>query len=187
MRILLLVIVLLLHGCASSPYVEGKLVYQHDRGSDWVLQSERKWTPDESEMRLHVSVGLEWDRNISCPYVETIVSGPWDWTGIGCSWRFGGNKGKEGRGFYIEPSLIHQVDSETSPFLRTDQKQWQGHNPFAHLRIGYRFNGFRCPVIATGKSLFQGAPFESEEGAPDLYWTNVECGARFWGKTGMWK
>lgn len=178
-----LVILLLLSGCASSPYLEMKFVHQVDPMSDWVLQSERPWTPDESETRLHMNVGLEWG-DLSCPYVERIFAGPWDQMLIGCSKRFGKQVGENTR-LFIEPAILHQVDSQTTEFLRTDQKQWQGHNPFIHLRIGVKHYGFRCPVIATGKSAFQGAPFEREDGAPDLYWTNLECGVRVFGNEGI--
>jgi len=174
---------ILLSGCASSPYLEMKFVHQVDRMSDWVLQPERPWTPKEAETRTHLTVGLEW-KDVNCPYVERIFQGPWDQMLIGCSRRFGKAVGENTR-LFIEPALVHQVDGETSPFLRTDEKQWQGHNPFVQLRIGIKHYGFRCPVIATGKSLFQGAPFEREDHAPDLYWTNIECGVRLWGNEGI--
>lgn len=180
----LLVVLFSLTGCASSPYLEMKFVYQVNPMSDWVLQTERSWTPDESETRLHLNVGLEWDDALNCPYVERIFSGPWDHLLIGCSKRFGKQVGTNTR-LFIEPAILHQVDSQTSEFLRTDQKQWQGHNPFVHLRLGVKYRGFRCPVIASGKSLFQGAPFEREDHAPDLYWTNIECGVRIWGNEGI--
>ena len=176
--------VILLSGCASTPYLEMKFVHQHDRGSDWVLQSERPWTPSESETRTHLTVGLEWTEGFNCPYVERIVSGPWDQTLLGCSKRFGKQINTNTR-LFIEPSIVHQVDGETTPFLRTHEKQWQGHNPFVHLRVGIKHHGFRCPVLATGKSAFQGAPFEREDHAPDLYWVNLECGVRLWGKDGI--
>jgi hypothetical protein len=71
--------------------------------------------------------------------------------------------------------------------------KWTGQNPFYHLRMGVawkrtvRHNGnslfrFRCPVAASGRSLTQGFPKESEDGAPDLYWFHLECNARFGGK-----
>ena len=190
MRALAIIVALLLAGCASKPsaYFDSKFVFQHDRGSDWVLQSERSWTPAESETRLHITGGLEWMYQIDCPYVEVILSGPWDQMFLGCSKRFGKIGKNKNYTFFFEPAIVHQVDNRTSAFLRTDQKQWQGHNPFMHLRGGIRWkNGMRCPVIATGKSVFQGAPFEKEEHAPDLYWTNFECGIRLGGKTGAFR
>lgn len=183
MKALLILSALMLTGCASSPFLDMKAVAQHDSGSDWVLQSERPWTADKSEGRLHLAAGLEWDNQIDCPYIEVIMVGPWDWMGIGCTKRIGSMK--EGRllNGFLAGSLVHQVDSRTSEFLGTDQKQWQGHNPFMHVRFGLQWKyKIRCPVIATGKSVFQGAPFEKEEGEPDLYWMNVECGKRFGGK-----
>ncbi len=167
----------LLIGCATSePYLELRVAYQIDPWSDWVLQPERDWTPD-SESRMNLQAGLEWDNNVSC-YVDSMIAGPWDQMFIGCSRSFG-------KKWFIETALVHQVDSRTQEFLRTDQKQWQGHNPFFHVRVGYNINpAFRCN-IATGKSLFQGAPFEREEGAPDIYWVNAECSGRFKGKHGL--
>lgn len=170
-------------GCSTaSPFIEGRMAYQINPWSDWVLQPERRWTPDESETRLHVLAGLEWDNNVSC-FGDSMLVGPWSQTFIGCAKMFGS---ESERGWFIQPELRHQVDSLTSDFLGTDQKQWQGHNPFLHVRAGYRLSGFRLN-LATGKSLFQGAPFEREEMNPDLYWTNIEVSARFGGKTGMWK
>jgi hypothetical protein len=188
----ILLIVPLLAACGSSPYLDSKFVWQHDRGSDWVLQPERPWVCGnkascESETRLHITAGLEWNNRLDCPYVETILMGPWDQMLVGCSKRFGTYNGKRTWNLFIEPAIVHQVDGRTSEFLRTDQTQWQGHNPFVHLRAGVEGGGMRCPVVATGKSLFQGAPFEREEGEPDLYWVNLECGVRFWGKTGAWQ
>jgi hypothetical protein len=179
----LLIPLLFLSGCATvDPFLDMKFVYQHDAWSDWVLQSERPWTGKESEVRVHMTAGLETD--VGELYFESIVSGPWSQAFVGYSYRFG--NAKEGRdwNFFIEPALVHQIDNLSSEFLQTSQKQWQGHNPFVHLRIGLQGAGdaFRCPVIATGKSVFQGAPFESEDHAPDLYWTNVECGVRLFGR-----
>ncbi len=173
-RVLLL---LLLTGCASTPYVEVRMAGQIDGMSDWVLQPDRDWTPEESETRLHLQVGVEWDGNVDC-YADSMIVGPWSQLFIGCSKRFG-------ESWFVQPKLMHQVDARTSDFLQTDQKQWQGHNPFVHVRFGYQINpAFACG-ISSGKSLFQGAPFEREEHAPDLYWTNVDCSARLWGKRGL--
>lgn len=185
--ILILMILASIGGCGSNPYVEGKFVVQIDGWSDWVLQPERPWVEgDESETRVHLQVGLEWDGRLDCPYVETIMVGAWDQMLIGCSKRFGTWSDKRKWGAYLQPALVHQVDGRTSDFLKTNQNQWQGHNPFIHLRAGLELAGAHI-AIATGKSLFQGAPLEREEGEPDLYWTNFEAGARFWGKTGAWQ
>lgn len=170
-------VLLLLSGCASSPYVEVRFAEQINGMSDWVLQPEREWTAPESQTRLHLQAGLEWSGNVDC-YAESMVVGPWDQVFIGCSKRFGER-------FFAQPKLMHQVDSQTSPFLRTDQKQWQGHNPFLHLRVGYQINPAFAVGISTGKSLFQGAPFEGEDGEPDLYWTNIDISARLFGKNGL--
>lgn len=184
----LLLACLLLMGCANSPatpYGGYKFVAQHSRGTDWVLQKEREWTPNESVTGAHIFAGLEWKHRIRCPYVNYVAHGAFDQVLIGCSWQFG-TWGDKDWGFYAEPAIVHQVDSETSWFLRTDQKQWQGHNPFLHLRLGIELAGFNC-AIASGKSVFQGAPFESEDNNPDIYWTNFECGVQVWGKTGAFR
>lgn len=73
--------------------------------------------------------------------------------------------------------------------------KWTGANPFYHLRLGvewkrivehntHKLFRFRCPVIATGRSLTQGFPYESENNGrqADLYWSHLECNARFGGK-----
>ncbi len=79
--------------------------------------------------------------------------------------------------------MIHQSDRWSSWWLSTDRKDWQGHNPFNHFRIGLRLpRKWKCPVLASGRSAFQGAPFESEDNAPDLYWSHLECGKRWGGK-----
>jgi hypothetical protein len=171
------IILLLLSGCASTPYVEMRMAYQIDPWSDWVLQPERKWTPAESEVRIHLQAGLEFDKNVDC-YVDSMIVGPWSQAFVGCSKRFGS-------GFFVTPKLMYQVDDLTSDFLNTDQKQWQGPNPFLHLRVGYQINPAFAVGLSTGKSLFQGAPFEKEEHNPDLYWTNVDVTARLWGKHGL--
>ena len=179
MRLAIVTLLFLLTGCASSPFVEARVAYQIDRWSDWVLQSERDWVSDEP-VHLRLVAGLEWDKGIDCPYVDVMMAGPWNQSFIGCSKQFGKKH------WYAQTQLMHQIDDHTSAFLRTDQKQWQGHNPFFHLRFGAQWRGgkVKCPTIASGKSLFQGAPFESEDGNPDLSWVNVECSTRFWGKTG---
>lgn len=186
-----LLVVAFLSGCAASPYVEARFAYQVDPWSDWVLQPERDWICSvteqgdrncENEVRLHVQAGMEWSNRTSC-FADSMLVGPYSQAFVGCSKMFGGG---DERGWFIQPELRHQIDDLTSDFLGTDQKQWQGHNPFVHLRAGYRYGPFKVN-IASGKSLFQGAPFEKEEGAPDLYWTNIEVGARWGGYTGKWK
>lgn len=169
----ILIICCILSGCGTTPFVDGRVSYQIDPWSDWVLQPEREWTGDQSEVRFNLIGGLSWG-SWDCPYIDVMIVGPWDQFFIGCSKTFGKER------FYGSLQLMHQVDSRTSDFLNTDEKRWQGHNPFLHFRGGMQFmdKRLRCG-LATGKSLFQGAPFEREEGNPDLYWTNVECGYRF--------
>jgi uncharacterized protein YceK len=72
--------------------------------------------------------------------------------------------------------------------------KWTGQNPFYHLRLGleWKMTGheshkifrFKCPVIATGRSLTQGFPYESENNGrqADLYWSHLECRVRMGGK-----
>lgn len=188
-------IFLFLGGCANlgspSPYVEGKFTYQINSWSDWVLQPERPWICGdkpgcENEHRLHLEVGLEWKKRVDCPYFESMLVGEYSWGGIGCSIAFGKKFGESPWGGYLEPAIVHQLDSHTSDFLQTDQNQWQSHNPYIHLRGGVEGGGFYFG-LATGRSIFQGAPFESEENNPDIYWTNIELGVRFWGKTGAFQ
>ncbi len=171
---LILVALVLLSGCASSPFIEGRLAGQINSWSDWVLQPEREWVSDEP-VALHLIMGLEWDHGIDCPYLDTMMSGPWNQAFIGCSKTFG-------KKWYAQTQLMYQLDSRTSEFLRTDQKQWQAHNPFFHLRFGYQKGKWKCPTLATGKSIGQGAPYESEEGNPDISWVNIECSVRWGGK-----
>jgi hypothetical protein len=180
-----LIALLLLTGCASDPYVDLKVVWQHNAGSDWTLQPEREWIRARDDYRLTMNAGLEWKRRTDCPYVEATVSGPYQQMFIGCSRRFGIRGADKTVDFYIEPALVYQVNALTEDFLRTDiyrEYEWQGDNPFVHLRIGMRFGSFRCPVIASGRSLTVGAPFGSEDNSPDLYWVDVECGARLLGR-----
>jgi len=88
-------------------------------------------------------------------------------------------------------------DSSSSDIMRYNAAyqngvKWTGQNPFYHLRLGlewklighknHKIFRFKCPVIATGRSLTQGAPLESEKGAPDLYWSHLECRVRMGGK-----
>lgn len=184
MRHLLLLSFLILSACGSTPYIGYKFVVQHNRGSDWVLQPEREWASEDIDHRFHVMAGLEWKNGYECGFEHTLRG--YQWNALQCSKRFGASKGT---GFYFKPSIVHQIDSHTDWFLRTDEKRWQGENPFIHLRVGYRYNGFRCPVIATGNSYrsFASGKAFGGSGEPDLYWTNVECGVRFFGKTGLWR
>ena len=175
-RAIACLVILLLSGCAT--FVETRAAYQVDPWSDWVLQKERPWTPARSEVRVNLIAGLAWDRGIDCPYFDVMMVGPWDQLFIGCSKIFGTGR------WYLQTQILHQIDNRTSDFLQTDQKQWQGPNPFFHLRMGAQWQEGRikCPTIATGRSLFQGAPFEKEEGSPDLYWVNLECSIRWGGR-----
>lgn len=170
----LLFSLVLLSGCAS-PFLEVGVDYQIDPWSDWVLQDERPWINDEP--LYQVQLGLEWDGFVDCPYLMTST-GAYNQAFFGCSKRWGERA-------YANVQLKHQRDQESDPFLRTDQKQWQGHNPFLHVRVGYDWGGIKCPQIATGKSLFQGIPFERDEGNPDFYWMNVGCAVRFGGHSGV--
>jgi hypothetical protein len=193
-----LLLLFLLSGCASSPFIDTKLVIQNNRGSDWMLRPQREWINDNNNPRLHVVVGLEWGHQIDCPYIASGTD-KLRWVHIGCAKAWGKKEG-----LFFEFALIHQVDSLSSWWLRTDRApydgpdearalysrgyydngdRWTGQNPFYHLRVGLRWkHKVKCPVIATGRSMFQGAPFESEDGAPDLYWSQLECGKRWGGK-----
>ena len=180
MRYLPLLILLLLAGCGSTPFMGYKFAFMHDRGSDWVLQDEREWY-DSREPRFHLTAGLEWDGGYEC-YLEHVAVG-YDWTAVACAKRFG----QKEKGWYAQAALLHQFDGMSSWYLRTDEHRWAGHNPFIHLRVGYRYGWFRCPVFATGFSVEPFAKGKHLFNKPghDLYWTNVECGVRIGGKTGM--
>jgi len=178
-NIAVIALAMLLTGCATaSPFFDFTVARQINGMSDWVLQPEREWTKSE-ELQFHSSIGVAFGNNNQC-YLKNII-GPYTQTFIGCSKAFYTPKGR----FFIQPELLHQVDAQTDKFLRTNQKQWQGHNPFVHLRAGVQYKVLRCQV-ATGKSVFQGAPFEGEDGEPDLYWTNIECGVRLVGSGGVY-
>ena len=181
LKILCVLIYLPLFGCASSPYLIVKGVYQHDRGSDWVLQPERKWINGSNNPRLHIQAGLEWENNLDCPYIASGTD-QLRWVHLGCAKTFGSYDSNKRFNFFAQLDIVHQVDSLTSSILSTDMKAWSGHNPFWHFRGGLIWKKWKCPVIATGRSMFQGLPFESEDMAPDLYWTHVECGRRWGGK-----
>lgn len=171
--------VVFLTGCATaSPFFDFTVARQINGMSDWVLQPEREWTSTQ-QIQFHSSLGVAWDNGSEC-YLRNVI-GPWNQTFVGCAKSFYTPKGR----FFVKPELLHQVDSQTSTFLRTNQKQWQGHNPFIHLRAGVKYKALKCQV-ATGKSVFQGAPFEGEDGEPDLYWTNIECGVRLIGRGGVY-
>lgn len=182
MKKLVILFIALLSGCASSPFLDMKAVWQHDRGSDWMLRPEREWIDGPNNPRLHVAAGLEWENRVDCPY---IASGTDDleWVHIGCSKTFGRYEPNQTFNLFGEFSVVHSVDELSDYYLSTDRKRWQGHNPFMHLRGGFEWaHKIKCPVYATGKSIFQGAPFESESHAPDLYWSHFECGKRWGGK-----
>ena len=59
-------VLLMLSGCAASPAMNIKISGQINPWSDWVLQPERDWTPDESETRINVLGGFEWDNGLTC-------------------------------------------------------------------------------------------------------------------------
>ena len=166
---------------AASPYLTLKRVYQNDRGSDWVLSPERDWINGSNNPRLHIHVGLAWDRNISC--FGATGTDYLEWVHVGCSKDWGSYNPDRRFNFFGQLAIIHQIDSLTDPILSTDMKAWQGHNPFWHFRFGMKWkHKIRCPVFATGRSLFQGNPFESEDMAPDLYWFHIECSKSWGGK-----
>ena len=174
--------VVLMMGCASvgqpAVYLDTKIVWQNDEGSDWMVRPEREWIDETNNPRFHAHLGLAWQHNVDCPYIATGTDAL-KWLHIGCSKGWGS---KENRPFF-EYAVIHQVDSQSDWYLSTDRKDWQGHNPFNHFRLGWRWkHKIRCPVIATGRSMFQGAPFESEDDAPDLYWSHLECTKRWGGQ-----
>ena len=72
--------------------------------------------------------------------------------------------------------------------------KWTGANPFYHIRLGLEWKRMghknhkifraKCPTVATGRSLTQGFPYESENNGrqADLYWSHVECQVRIGGK-----
>ena len=128
---------------------------------------------------MSIQLGVEWDKQVQC-YADYSY-GPFNQTLLGCSKRFG-------KKWYIEPALVHQVDSLTDEFLRTDQRQWQGHNPFVHLRAGYAINPAFRIQIASGMSTYaisKGKIWDRNTHVPDLYWTNIEFAARIGGKHGL--
>ena len=201
-RLLVLAGIAMLAGCAATgkpaAFLDAKVVWRNDRGSDWMLRPDREWINERNNPRLQGALGLEWPHQIDCPFIATGTDAL-KWVHLGCAWRFG--KRKPGRlfGFCGDVALIHQVDELSSWWLRTDKQhvkppsviaqqyrdtpgaKWTGQNPFYHLRAGLCWDHkIRCPMIATGRSMFQGAPFESEDNAPDLYWSALECGKR-WG------
>lgn len=228
MKILGLIAVLLLSGCASvtekaEPYFDTKVVWQNDSGTDWMLRSARPWV-DDGRWRTQFGVGLEWDKGWDCPYVQAAPFQSLNWVHLGCGKGFGGKPGPEKlAAMFFQLDLRHQVDSMSDWWLSTDPEdlrktqpdlveqyphapivqyneayhdrgvRWTGDNPFYHLRFGVEWkrtvqhNGrglfrFRCPVLATGRSLTRGQPLKDETGQPDLYWSHLECNARFGGK-----
>ena len=176
-----------------SFYAELKAVYQHDRGSDWMLRPERSYIDGRNNPRGHLHFGAAWNRQIDCPFVATGTD-ELEWVHIGCSkdWDWWTN-GKVTIGFQL--ALIHQVDRWSNYYLRTDKHdltppdpqaqrwadagaRWTGQNPFYHMRFRVKWDKWFVN-IATGRSLTQGFPMESEHGAPDLYWSAIELGYRF--------
>ncbi len=179
--IILTALVITLMGCASAkPYLDTKLVVQHDRGSDWMLRPERPWIADNNNPRLHVAAGLAWKNQFDCPYIATGTDAL-RWVNIGCGKTFGSYKPERRFNLFGEAHLVHQVDYWSSWWLQRERTAWMGHNPRLYVRVGLQWDHkIKCPMIASGTSIFQGAPFEKETGAPELYWTNFECNKR-WG------
>jgi hypothetical protein len=183
MKTLLITALLTLSACASEPYLDAKIVWQHNSGSDWMLRPNREWINDRNNPRMHIALGLAWKNDLDCPYIATGTD-VLKWRHVGCSKLFGTKPNKNHR-WFIETALVYQIDSQTDWWLRTDRTDWQGVNPFFHLRGGVIWENegpasFKCPMIATGRSVTQGFPLhsESKEGETDLYWTNIECGGR---------
>jgi len=183
--VLILAIVLAtLAGCASSakPFIDTKLVVQHDSGSDWMLRPERRWIADNNNPRLHVVGGLEWKNGIDCPWIATGTD-QLRWINLGCGMTFGRYAPYRKLNLFGEVHIVHQLDQHSSWWLRRERTDWMGHNPRLTLRGGLQWgHKIKCPMIASGTSIFQGAPFESESNAPELYWFNFECSKRWGGQ-----
>lgn len=181
---LLLLVILPLTGCAymgkPAPYLDTKIVWQNDDGSDWMLRPEREWIDETNNPRFHVHLGLEWAHNIDCPYIATGTDAL-EWLHFGCAktWEWWMT---EDTALFFQFAVIHSSDKYSHPILSTDQKRWQGHNPFGHWRLGIKRKSGWFFNVATGRSIFQGAPFESEDNNPDLYWFHAELGYRLGGK-----
>lgn len=60
------VFLLLLSGCAASPYAEVGIGYQLDSNSDWHLRTDREWQCHNPQ--FHGEIGLEWDNDIKLGY-----------------------------------------------------------------------------------------------------------------------
>ena len=168
-------------GCASvEPYVDTKLVWQHNIGSDWMLRPSRPWINTRNNPRLHVALGLEWKHQIDCPVISTGTDAL-RWVNLSCGKTFGSYKPKRTFNIFGEAHIIHQVDDLSSWWLRRERTDWMGHNPRLYLRAGLQWDHkIKCPIWASGTSIFQGWPYEHETGAPELDWTNFECSKR-WG------
>ena len=96
----------MLAGCASTPYADLRINYQHDGGSDWVLQPEREWI-DDRLFGMAVQLGTEWDNQFQCYLDTTIKGGPFDQVLVGCSKRFG-------KKWYIEPAVYRATFKRTA-------------------------------------------------------------------------
>ena len=60
MRYAVAVVLLLLAGCGTSPYLEVGVGYQIDDNTDYWLQRDRSWTCDGA--LAHAELGLEFER-----------------------------------------------------------------------------------------------------------------------------
>jgi hypothetical protein len=67
MNLIILVLVLLLSGCSSSPYIQIGIGYQLDGATDWYLQTDRDWTCNNKDT-FHGEVGTTWDNGWSIGY-----------------------------------------------------------------------------------------------------------------------
>lgn len=84
---------------------------------------------------------------------------------------------------FAEVKIVHHIQPWMDWMLKDERKSWMGHNPRIHFELGLEWeHKISCPVFVTGTSIFQGAPFESESNAPELYWAHLECGKRWGGK-----
>lgn len=186
---------------SPSVYAEGKAYYQHDRGSDWMLRPERSYIDDRNNPRYHLHLGLEWARQIKCPFVSTGTDAL-EWVHVGCSKDWDWWEGEHVTiGFQL--ALIHQIDRWSNYYLRTDKHdltppdpqaqrwadsgaRWTGQNPFYHMRLRFKWDDWSVNLV-TGRSLTQGFPMEKETNSdgstePDLYWSGVELVYQWGGK-----
>jgi len=196
----------------AEPYFDVKMVWQNDSGTDWMLRSARPWVEDgrfRSQFGVGIEWDKGWD--CPYLQVSPFQSLNWTHIGCGKRWGGSPETKDSIVSPYFQFDLRHQVDSLTNWWLRTDHPdlsdeglpadsqivlynnvyqngtKWTGQNPFYHFRFGLEWKRsklfrVRCPSIATGRSLTQGSPLESENGEADLYWSHVECNLRVGGK-----